>query len=54
MLEYALQATINVSVVVEQSSETVDKSLVKETKEQVWFVTESGEKILVIQHTINF
>ena len=49
-----ISANINISVTVEQSSVTVDKTLVQETKEEVWFVTEDGKKILVILDTIYF
>ena len=47
-------ANITVTVTVEQSSVTLDKTLVQETKEEVWFVTEDGKKILVILDTIYF
>ena len=47
-------ANIHVSVTVEQSSVTVDKSQVQETTEEAWFVTEDGTKILVILNTIYF
>ena len=47
-------ANINISLTVEQSSATVVKSLVQETKEEVWFVTEDGKNILVILDTIYF
>ena len=47
-------ANIHVSVTVEHSSVTVDKSQVQETTEEAWFVTEDGTKILVILNTIYF
>jgi hypothetical protein len=54
MLIQHVSQEITISVVVQQSSSTVDKSFTQETKEEAWFITESGEKILVVLDTIYF
>jgi hypothetical protein len=47
-------ANLTISLVVQQSSSSVPKSQVQETKEEYYYLDKQGNKVLVILNTIYF
>jgi hypothetical protein len=50
----AVTAPIHISVIVKESSATIDKSQVKETEEYVSYKTKEGEDKVVLVKTLYF